>query len=83
LRKTDTLGFTWTTHWTGNATLMLLIRKDINNRRDFLRKLRSFNICSKMLQSFYKSEVERAIFCAKSVAASKPETQGNFTDEEK
>ena len=52
--------FTWTTDWTGDATLMLFIR----SRHCFLRKLRSYSICSKMLHIFYKSVVESSILSA-------------------
>ncbi|KAL3050872.1 hypothetical protein OYC64_001194 [Pagothenia borchgrevinki] len=34
------------------------------SRLYFLRKLRSFNVCSKMLEIFYQSVVARALFFA-------------------
>ena len=51
--------FTWTTDWTGNVTLREVKGQ---NRLSFLRKLRSFNVCSKMLHISYQSVVASAIF---------------------
>ena len=55
--------FTWTTDWTGDATLTAVYKKG-QSRLYFLRKLRSFCVCNKMLYIFYKSVGESAVLSA-------------------
>lgn len=50
----------WRTDWTAAPSLMLYTR----SRLYFLRKLRSFSICSKMLEIFYRSVDASAIYFA-------------------
>lgn len=52
--------FILTTDWTGDST----VRLSRQSRLYFLRKLRSFQVCIKMLHIFYKSFVANAIFFA-------------------
>merc|ERR1712035_214296 len=59
-RSTSTLEFSWTTDRSGKSTLNTSTKKG-QSRLYFLRKLRYFNVCSKMLHIFYKSVVESAI----------------------
>lgn len=51
------------TDWTGNATQRLSTGKG-QSRLHFLRKLKSFNVCNKMLQLFYQSVAKSTIFFA-------------------
>ena len=50
--------FTWTTDWTEDTDA---VYKKRQSRLYFLRKFRSFSVCSKMLHIFYKSVVESSI----------------------
>uniref|UniRef100_A0A3P8P9N9 Alkylated DNA repair protein AlkB homologue 8 N-terminal domain-containing protein n=1 Tax=Astatotilapia calliptera TaxID=8154 RepID=A0A3P8P9N9_ASTCA len=59
----NTLEYTLTINWTGLKNTTALYRKG-QSRLYFLRRLRSFNICQKMLRIFYESVVASAILYA-------------------
>ena len=58
-RATDIWAFTWTTDWTGHVTLRLSVGRD--RAHNFLRKLRSFNVCRNKLRVFWQSVMASAI----------------------
>ena len=62
-RITSTLLLPSTTGWTGDLKVITVYKKGLS-RLYFLRKLRSFNVCSKMLEIFYQSVLASVLFFA-------------------
>lgn len=62
LRSTSTWVWPWTNNWLGGAKTQQCTKRAAAVFPHFLRKLRSFNTCSKMLEIFYQSVSMSTIF---------------------